>query len=90
MNILFEQLWNGNIAPYKDCGKGDPEVETLSELVERNKTALNHELSENQQRLLQKYMTCYSEYYYLMTVHAFRTGFSLAVRLLSESLCAQQ
>ena len=90
MLVLFEQLWNGNFAPYKDCGKGDPEVEKLSELVERNKAALDHELSENQQKLLQNYMVCYDEYYYLMTVHAFRSGFSLAVRLLSESLCEQQ
>lgn len=83
--MLFEQLWNGSITPYKYCGQGDPEVEELAELVERNKASLNHALTEEQQELLKNYTVCREEYSYLLIVHAFRQGFSLASRLLAEA-----
>ncbi len=83
MTMLFEQLWNGNITPYKYCGQGDPEVEALAELVERNKSSLDRGLNAQQKDLLKNYTVCYEEYSYLLTVHAFRQGFSLASRLLA-------
>lgn len=86
MVALFEQLWNGGIAPYKTCGIDDPEVAALAELVERNKAALYRELSDLQRKLLYNYESCCDEYRYLIAVHAFRSGFSLASRLLTDAL----
>jgi len=86
MTMLFEQLWNGQIAPCKTCGNNDPEVQELAELLERNKLDLDHALSEEQKELLKRYISCYEEYQYLITVHAFRKGFSLASKLLAEAL----
>ena len=86
MTAFFEQLWNGNITPYKNCGKGDQEVEELTELIERNKKSLDNSLENGQKKLLERYVGCCNEYWYLITVHAFRTGFSLASKLLTEAL----
>lgn len=85
MAMLFEQLWNGNITPYKCCGQGDPEVEDLAELVERNKASLDRALNAQQKDLQKNYIICYEEHSYLLIVHAFRQGFSLASGLLAEA-----
>ena len=81
---MLEQLWNGQIAPYKTCGNSDPEVQELAELLERNKIKLEQTLSEEQMELLKKYFSCFDEYNYLIMVHAFRKGFCLAAKLLAE------
>lgn len=85
MITLFEQLWNGNITPYKYCGQNNPEVEELAGLVERNKASLDLVLTEKQKELLKSYTACYEEYSYLLIVHAFRQGFSLSAKLLTEA-----
>lgn len=90
MKSIFEALWNGNIAPYKTCGSGDPEVEELDKLIERNKASLDNALTNGQKELLENYISCQDEYSYLITVHAFRDGFSLACRLLTEALVETQ
>ena len=86
MTMLFEQLWNGQIAPHKNCGRGDLEMEKLAQLIEVHKNALYNYVGEEQKKMLETYISCCDEYTYLATVHAFREGFSLASRLLSEVL----
>lgn len=86
MKSIFENLWNGNIVPNKECGKNDSELHQIAALIEKNGMALDDVLSEQQKQLLKNYMTCHDEYYYLMCIHAFRDGFSLACRLLTEAL----
>ncbi len=86
MTMLFEQLWNGQIAPCKNCGRNDPEVQNLAALMERNKSALEHALGERQKELLKAYGACCDEYTYLITIHAFHQGFSLAGKLLAQVL----
>lgn len=86
MKSIFEQLWNGNIKPYENSGRNDPEVEELAGFMIRNKNALDELLQEEQKKALDKYITCCDSYYYLLTVHAFRDGFSLASKLLAEAL----
>ena len=86
MKSIFEQLWNGSIKPYETNGRNDPEVEELAELALRNKSNLDALLSEEQKKALEKYITCCDSYGYLLTVHAFRDGFSLASKMLTEAL----
>ena len=86
MKSIFEQLWNGNIKPYETNGRNDPEVEELAELMRRNKSALDTMLNEPQRQVLEKYLSCCDSYSYLLVVHAFRKGFSLASNLLAEVL----
>lgn len=86
MTAFFEKLWNGQIAPYKTCGQGDPEVDELVGLIERNEVSLDKELTGRQKDLLKNYTACCEEYRHLITVHAFREGFSLASKLLTGVL----
>lgn len=86
MKRTLEKLWNGNIAPWECCGTKDPEIENLIELIEKNKASLSNDLGQQQTATLQKYCDCYDEYSYLITVHAFCDGFSLACKLLTEAL----
>ena len=86
MIALFENLWSGNITPCDTCGRRDPEVAELAELLERNKTSLDKVLNDKQKEMLDNYIANYKEYSYLITVHAFRSGFSLACKLLTEAL----
>ena len=84
MKSIFEDLWNGNITPYKTNGKNDPEVEELAELMVRNKAALDQLLNETQRKALDKYLCCCDSYYYLLAVHGFRTGFTIASKMFAE------
>ena len=86
MKSIFEQLWNGHIKPYETNGINDPEVEELSELIECNQKTLSKLLDEEQKKVLDKYISCCDSYYYLLIIHAFRKGFSLASKLLAETL----
>ena len=89
MIMLFEQLWNGQIAPHKNCGVNDPEVQELVALCEKNQAELKRALSEEQNTLLNRYICCNDDYLYLMSVHAFRKGFCLASRFLAEAMSEQ-
>lgn len=86
MRRTIEDLWSGNLAPCEHCGTHDPEINALFVLLQRNKDALSKDLSVPQQEILSKYIDCWDEYLSLMSEHAFCEGFSLASRLLTESL----
>ena len=85
----MEELWNGQIAPYKHIAQNDPEVAELEELTQKNRESLEAVLTEEQKALLKKFVSCQSDYDYLLIIHAFRMGFSLANRLLQESLSVE-
>lgn len=84
--MLFESLWNGNIAPCETCGSKDPEVQELEQLINRNKAALVPLMNVKQKEVLESYIACQEEYTYHMMVHAYQDGFSLACRLLMDAL----
>lgn len=86
---LLEELWNGQITPYKHVEQNDPEVAELAELVERNRASLEEALNEEQKKLLEKFLRCQIDYDYLLIIHAFRMGFSLAGRLLGEAMSVE-
>lgn len=84
MNSIFEQLWNGQIKPYERNGINDPEVMELSDLIEKNQRNLRNLLNEEQKKVLDKLFSCQDSYYYLLIVHGFRCGFSLATKMYAE------
>lgn len=85
MKETIENLWNGNIAPGEICGAGNPDIEHLVMLLERNKENLDKELGEQQKEILKKYIDCTDEYIYRITELAFCDGFCLASRLWAEA-----
>lgn len=52
MKCTIENLWNGNIAPAENCGAGDPQVDELITLMERNKETLIKKLDKRQKDFL--------------------------------------
>ena len=90
MKHTLEELWNGQIAPGQTCGVGDPQMERLCILLERNREALEQVLTEEQKALLAKYADNMGEFLHLQSVQAFSDGFSLASRLMVEALAEDE
>ena len=84
MLTALDDLWYGNIAPYETCGVGNHEIEKLHILMERHKTRLLNGLDEQNRSSFEKYAECSSEYCSLLSLSAFKEGFSLAVKFLME------
>lgn len=85
MNTTIEKLWNGSIRPCEEYCGNNPQIQEVAALMDRHKQALYQSLSKEQVRVLEKFIDCSGEYSYLAAEHAFRSGFSLACRLLSEA-----
>ena len=87
MNVkrILEELWNGQIAPGPNCGVGNPEMEQLCVLLERNREELELVMSKEQMEILRTYADNVEEFQYLQRVQAFSDGFSLATRLMVEA-----
>ena len=83
---IIEDLWNGSIRPCQNCETDDPQVGELISLMQRNKDKLRKELNPSQTNILQNYVDCTEEYLCLSSMYAFREGFSLACKLLTEAL----
>ena len=86
MKRTIIDLWNGEISPITNCGNGDPEIDNLVELIERNCKNLENTSNESQKETLEKYVCCVNEYLDLITEQAFCDGFCLSSKLLTESL----
>ena len=86
MKRTLENLWNGHIAPGQNSGVGDPEMERLGILLERNREMLEQVLTGEQKELLAKYTDNMEEFLYRQGVQAFSDGFSLASKLMVEAL----
>lgn len=86
MTPTISDLWYGNIAPSEHCGAHDSQLNQLLVLMERHKKSLSDNISPRQAEILQKYIDCSDEFMLHMAELAFTEGFSLACRLLCESL----
>lgn len=86
MKRTLEALWNGDLAPGQTSGVGDPELEHLTVLLDRNREQLKQELTQPQMELFERYVDCADEFACLSAAQAFCDGFSLASKLLTEAL----
>lgn len=86
MNKTIESLWSGDIALGENCGVGDPEIENVVILLERNKEKLESKLCPQQKVILEEYIDCTEEYTRLISTCAFCDGFKLASKLMAEAL----
>lgn len=82
MSIL-EELWFGNMNPSEDKEVSDEEKE-LVKLMARHQECLTSKLKEKELDEYKKYVECCEEYTSLVECQAFKIGFKLAVRLLTE------
>lgn len=86
MNSAIKNLWYGHISPCENCGVGDPEIEMLSMLMNRNHESLCKELSAPQKALFEKYADWSDQYARYLSACAFREGFRLGCQLTGEAL----
>ena len=86
MSKTIEELWNGSISPGDNCGVGDMEIEILAMLMEQQQDALCQSLPPQQQVCFQNYTKFAEKYCTRLSFHAFRDGFCLAAKLMTESL----
>ena len=86
MTRTIEALWNGDLAFCEHCGAHDSEANRLIRETAKNRDALLAQLSQEQQMLLQSYVDQTERYTLRMMELAFRDGFSVGVRLLTEGL----
>ena len=85
MNTI-DALWYGNLLPTESCGLTNPQLRKLLALIVTNKERLDQELDEAQKRVLNAYADSYDEYIHIQSLEAFREGFCLAAKLLTEAL----
>ena len=86
---VLEDLWYGNIRPIENFIKGNMEYRNLLRLVSKNRETLENELSQKQLELFEKYNTSVNEMNAASETAAFQYGFSLGVRLSTESISIQ-
>lgn len=82
MSIL-QELWYGNIKPSEDKEISDEEKK-LVELMARHQEYLISKLNNKELDEFQRYIETADEYTSLVEYQAFKIGFKLEVKLLTE------
>ena len=82
----LENLYYGNIAPHEYEVERGSEYDVTAKLVIRHEQELSATLTEQQKIILEKIKDNHTELMSLGERDAFCRGFSLAVRLLTESM----
>ena len=86
---VLEELWYGNIDPHEAILQNDKQFKNLLSLMGKTRDKLSDTLTEQQKETLEKYDTAINEMHALAEQAAFRYGFSLGVRLMTESISIQ-
>ena len=82
MNIL-QELWYGNVRPNEDKVITDEE-KRLIELIARHHETLSSSLKNDDLKVFEKYVDCFTEYASLIEAQAFEIGFRLALKLMKD------
>ena len=85
----LENLWYGNIIPWEMFVKNDSHLKSLLSLSGKNYDKLTADFTEKQMEMLEKYKDTLCEMNSFTEQAAFKYGFSLAVRLMMESVFAK-
>ncbi len=86
---VLEDLWYGNINPHEAILTDNRHYKGLLALMGRNRDKLSDTLTEQQKETLEKYDAAINEMHSLTEQAAFQYGFSLGVRLMTESVSIQ-
>lgn len=82
MSIL-QDLWYGNIRPNEDKVITDEE-KRLIELIAKHHETLSSSLKNDDLKVFEKYVDCFTEYASLIEAQAFEIGFKLALKLMKD------
>lgn len=86
MTKTINELWYGDIHPAKTLGESDEEIKQLENLIQYNYDILRDQLEKAAEERLEKYKDVVEEYIQQSNKSAFAEGFSLGVRLVTESV----
>ena len=86
---VLENLWYGNINPHETYLNGNCRFKHLLSLMGKNRDKLTDTFTDKQKELLEKYDNTINEMHSLTEQAAFQYGFSLGVRLMTESVSIQ-
>ena len=85
----LEDLWYGNIDPHESFLIQNRQFKHLLSLMVKNRDKLSDTLTDQQKATLANYDDAINEMHSLTEQAAFRYGFSLGVRLMTESVSIQ-
>ena len=80
---MLQELWFGNVNPSEDKAITDEE-QRLVELMAMHQEKLMSSLSNDDLDSFTKFIECSDEYSMLIEAQAFKIGFNLAVKILTE------
>lgn len=80
---MLQELWYGNIRPNEDKVITDEEKKLVS-LIARHHEALSSCLRNDDLKVFEKYVDCFTEYASLIECQAFEIGFKLALKLMKD------
>ena len=83
---VLEDLWYGNIDPHETVLNDDRHFKSMLALMGRNRDKLSATLTEQQKETLAKYDDSVNELHSIAELSAFRYGFSLGIRMMTESV----
>lgn len=86
MKSTITELWRGNIVPFSEKHRLSDEENDLVECINRHYKEISNNLDESKKEALKKFEDCYDELILIKSENAFEKGFSLAVKLMTESL----
>ena len=82
----LEDLWYGNINPNETILIQNRKFKHLLSLMGKNRDKLSNTLTTQQKESLAKYNDAVNELHSLAELSAFQYGFSLGIRMMTESV----
>ena len=86
---VLEDLWYGNINPNEAIQQDDKRFKSLLSFMGKNRDKLSDTLTDQQKATLANNDDAINEMHSLTEQAAFRYGFSIGVRLMTESVSIQ-
>lgn len=86
---MLEDLWYGNINQHEMFLDNNRHFKHLISMMGNNRDKLTDTFTDQQKELLEKYDNTINEMHSLPEQAAFQYGFSLGVRLMTESVSIQ-
>ena len=83
---VLDEMWYGNIDPVETVVDGNRYYKGLLSLMGRNRDELSRELSEAQKETLEKYDDNVREMNSISEKEAFKYGFRLGVKIMTECM----
>ena len=86
MNKILEMLFDGDLYPQCYLGKNNMQMKEVAPMISRNAVKLEETLNDIQKDIFEKYVDAVNEYHHLSERQCFCDGYSLAVKMMMESI----